>query len=107
MIKAIKKITLFLFFFGFFLILNSGFKFDSWDSLFQTLFFTLMTLLLISQPWLKKVFIILSVILFVMMVVFFIFDLINVANFFGSLGFGVLIISGLFYLQRLLKHGYL
>ncbi len=105
--KVIKKIILYSFVFGFFLILNSGFKFDPWDSLFQTLFFTLMTLLLISKPVLKRTFIILSVIFFVIMVVFFIFDLINVANFFGSLGFGVLIISGLFYLQRLLKYGHL
>ena len=105
--KAIKKITLYLFVFGFFLIINSGFKFDSWVSLFQTLFFTLMTLLLISQPWLKKAFVVLSMILFFIMVVFFILDFIDIANFFGSLGFGILIISSLFYLPKLLKYGYI
>lgn len=105
--KAIKSITLYLFVFGFFLMLNSGFKFDSLDSLFQTLFFTLMTLLLIYQPWLKKAFVIFSMILFVIMVVSFTLNFIDIANFFGSLGFGTLIISSLFYLPRLLKYGYI
>lgn len=105
--KVIKRITLSLFVFGFFLILNSGFKFDPWDSLFQTLFFTLMTLLLIFKTWLKKVFVILSAILLVIMVVFFILDFIDIANFFGSLGFGIFIISSLFYLPKLLKYGYI
>lgn len=104
--KAIKRITVSLLVFGFFLMLNSGFKFDSLDSLFQTLFFTLMTLLLIFQPWLKKALVILSVILFVIMVVFFVLDFIDIANFFGSLGFGILIISSLFYLPKLLKYGH-
>ena len=105
--KTIKIITLFLFVFGFFLILNSGFRFDSLDSLFQTLFFTLLTLLLIFQPWLKIAGVVLSVILFIIMAVFFTLDFIDIANFFGSLGFGILIISSLFYLPNLLKHGYI
>jgi len=105
--KAIKKIALYLFIFGFFLMLNAGFKLDSLDSLFQTLFFTLIMLLLLSQPHLKKAFVILSVILFVIMVVFFILNFIDTANFFGSLGFGILIISGLFYLPKLLKYGHI
>lgn len=105
--KAFKNITLFLLIFGFFLIFNSGFKFDFGESQFQTLVFTLMTLLLIFQPWLKKVFVILSLILFIFMVIFFTLDLISVADFFGSLGFGIFIISGLFYLPRLLKYGHI
>lgn len=88
-------------------MLNSGFKFDSWDSLFQTLFFTLITMILVFQPRLKKAFVILSVMLFIIMVVFSILDIIDIANFFGSLGFGILIISSLFYLPKLLKHGYI
>lgn len=107
MIKAIKRITLSLFVFGFFLILNSGFKFDSWNPLFQTLFFTLITLLLIFQPWLKRAFVILSMTLFIIMVVFFTLDFIDIANFFGSLGFGIFIISSLFYLPKLIKYGYI
>lgn len=108
--KVIKRITLYLFIFvfvfGFFLMLNSGFKFDSPDSVFQTLFFTLITLLLIFQLWLKKVFVILSVVLFVIMVVFFTLDFIDIANFFGTLGFGTLIILSLFYIPKLFKYGH-
>lgn len=105
--KTIKKIILYSFVFGFFFILNSGFKFDSWNPLFQTLSFTLITLLLIFQPWLKRAFVILSMTLLIIMVVFFTLDFIDIANFFGSLGFGILIISGLFYLPKLIKYGYI
>lgn len=105
--KIVKKIILYSFVFGFFLMLNSGFKFDSPGSLFQTFIFTLITLLLIFQPWLKKSFVVLSMILFIIMVIFFTLDFINIANFFGSLGFGILIISSLFYIPKLLKYGHL
>lgn len=105
--KAIKNVMLPLFVFGFFLLFNSGLKFDDWSSISQTLVFTLSTLLLINKPWLKKAFVILSIILFIFMVVFFTLDFINIANFFGSLGFGILIISGIFYLPQLLKYGHI
>lgn len=105
--KAIKIVILFIIIFGFFLIFNSGLKFDSWESLFQTLVFTLMIMFLIFQPWLKKTFVILSLILFIVMVIFFTLDFINIANFFGSLGFGIFIISSLFYMPKFIKYGYI
>lgn len=105
--KVIKTTVIFIIILGFFLLLNSGLRFDSAESVFQSLIFALLTLLLILRPWLKKVFIVLSLILFVFMVIFFILDFISVANFFGSLAFGILIISGLFYLPKVLKKGYI
>lgn len=105
--KTIKSIILFILVFGFFLVFNSGLKFNSWESLFQTFIFTLLTQILIFHPWLKKGFIILSLILFIFMVIFFTLDFISVANFFGSLGFGILIISSLFYIPKILKYGYI
>lgn len=105
--KAIKNVMLPLFVFGFFLLFNSGLKFDDWSSISQTLVFTLSTLLLINKPWLKNVFVILSLVLFIFTGIFFTLDLILIAEFFGSLGFGILIISGIFYSPQLLKHGYI
>ena len=105
--KAIKIVVLFIFISAFFLLFNSGLRFDLWESLFQTLVFTLLTLILIFQPWLKTVFVIFALILFILMVAFFIIDFLSVANFFGSLGFGILIISALFYLPGLLKYGHI
>ena len=98
---------LFVVLLGFFLLFNSGFRLDSFESLFQSFIFTLLTLLLIFYPWLKKVFIIFSLILFILMVIFFILNFIPIANYFGSLAFGILIISGLFYLPKILKKGYI
>lgn len=105
--KTIKILSLFVILLGFFLLFNSGLRFDSFESLFQTFIFTLLTLILIFHSWLKKVFIILSLILFILMIIFFILDSIYIANFFGSLAFGILIISGLFYLPKVLKNGYI
>lgn len=105
--KVIKTTVIFIIILGFFLLLNSELRFDSAESVFQSLIFALLTLLLILRPWLKKVSITLSLILFVFMVIFFILDFIPVANFFGSLAFGILIISGLFYLPKVLKKGYI
>lgn len=105
--KTIKKIVIFVILFGFFLLFNSGLRFDSAESVFQSLIFALLTLLLILHPRLKKVFIVLSLILFVLMVIFFVLNFIPIANFFGSLAFGILIISGLFYLPKVLKKDYI
>lgn len=104
--KKIKIIILTIFIFGFFLVFNSGFRFDSWELLFQIFVFTLLTMFLIFQPGLKKGFVLSSLVLFIFMVIFFILDYTGIANFFGSLGFGILIISSLFYLPKLLKYGY-
>lgn len=105
--KVIKTTVIFIIILGFFLFLNSGLRFDSTESVFQSLIFALLTLLLILHPRLKKVFIVLSLILFVLMVIFFVLNFIPIANFFGSLAFGILIISGLFYLPKVLKNGYI
>lgn len=105
--KAIKNVMLPLFVFGFFLLFNSGLKFDDWSSISQTLVFTLSTLILINKPWLKEIFMILSLVLFIFTGIFFTLDLNLITEFFGSLGFGILIISGIFYLPQLLKHGYI
>ncbi len=105
--KVIKTTVIFIIIFGFFLSLNSGLRLDSAELVFQSLIFAFLTLLLIFRPWLKKVFIVLSLILFIFMVIFFILDFISVANFFGSLAFGILIISGLFYLPKVFKKGYI
>ena len=105
--KAIKTLSISVILLGFFLLFNSGLRFDSFESIFQAFIFTLLTLLLIFHFWLKKVSIILSLILFILMVIFFILDSISIANFFGSLAFGILIISGLFYLPKVLKEGYI
>lgn len=103
--KIIKKIILFTIILVFFLVFNSGFRFDDWQSIFQTVVFSLVAWILIYKPWLKSGFILLTLIFFIFMVISFILSHIIIANFFGTLGFGLLIISGLFYLPQLVKYG--
>lgn len=105
--KAIKNVMLSSSVFGFFLLFNSGSKFDDWNSISQTLVFTISTMLLINKSWLKNVFVILSLVLFIFTGIFFTLNLILIAEFFGSLGFGILIISGIFYLPQMLRYGHI
>lgn len=105
--KLSKNTVIFILILSFFLLFNSGFRSDKLESLFQSLVFTLVLLSLIFQPWLKKAFVILSLILYVFMIILFTLDYIPIANVFGSLGFGILIISGIFCLPKLLKYGYI
>lgn len=105
--KLIKKTVLIFLLSFFFLALNSGFVLSDFISIIQTIFFILITLILLYKPKLKKCFVVVSLICLSIMVVFFTAYLIDVANFFGSLGFGILLISSLFYLPQLLKHGHI
>lgn len=71
------------------------------------LMFTVSVGILLIWPYLKSVFIIISNISFLIMVIFFVLNLPDIANIFGSLGFGILIIASLFYLPQLFKYGYI
>lgn len=62
---------------------------------------------LIFWPAAKRSFIFASNALFLIMTVFFMLDLPDAANIFGSLGFGILVLTVLFYLPRLFKQGHL
>jgi len=105
--KIIKKTITSLIVFVFFLFLNSGFRFDDWQSIFQNVVFSSVTLALIYQPILKKGFVLLSLSMLALTSIFFVLGYILVANAFGILGFGIMIISGLFYLPKLFKDGYI
>lgn len=62
---------------------------------------------LIFWPAAKQSFIFASNALFLIMAVFFMLDLPDTANIFGSLGFGILVITAIFYLPSLFKQGHL
>lgn len=105
--KIVKVSILFLLFFSFYWLFNSGLRTDVWDQILQNLVFTILTIVLIFKPSLKTISMFISLILLIFMVIFFVLDNITIANSFGSLGFGILIISGLFYIPKLLKYGYI
>lgn len=74
---------------------------------FDVIIFTIVTEILIFYSSSKLFFITISNILFFIMAIFFILDLVEIANIFGIFGFGILIITTVFYLPQLFKYGYI
>lgn len=125
--KYIKAILLFIILFGFYLYINSDLILRI-DYLFlESLIFTIVSEALIFRPSLRLIFILISVVLFIIMIVLFVcsslealmtgilaeanltaeYSLVVQANFFGSLAFGIFLISLIFYLPQLIKKGYI
>lgn len=105
--NLVKKLLLFLLLLFFFLAINTNLSFELDVSFYQSVIFALVAETLFIWPGLKIIFVILSLVLFTVMLAFFIFgtEFIELANFFGSLAYGIFIISALFYLSKLFKEG--
>lgn len=69
--------------------------------------FALITEILIFWQYFRLVFIICANILFLLMIILFVFNMPEVANVFGSLGFGIFLITALSYLPQLIKYGHI
>lgn len=108
MVKVIKTTLLFILVLFFFWFINSGFDPDLSYSHLQTLIFTIITVILIKRSSFKLFTILLATVLLVVMVLLTAFSLrtVETADFFGSLGFGILMISAVFYIPQLVKQGF-
>lgn len=69
--------------------------------------FALISEILIFKPSFKRISLVLANVLFLLMMGFFVINRLSTANIFGSLGFGILIITAVSYLPRLFKQGHL
>ena len=105
--SLVKKLLLFLLLLFFFLVINTNLSFKLDVNFYQAVIFTLAGETLFIWPNLKIIFIAASLVLFAVMISFFILgmEFIGLANFFGSLAYGIFIISALFYLPKLFKDG--
>lgn len=74
---------------------------------FDVIIFTIVTEVLIFYSFSKLFFIIISNICFFVMAIFFILNIVEIANIFGIFGFGILIITTIFYLPQLFKNGHI
>lgn len=73
----------------------------------QAAVFALISGILIFKPAFKRISFVLANVLFLLMMGFFVMNHLSVATIFGSLGFGILIITAVFYLPRLVKQGHI
>lgn len=90
-----------------FLFINTDMSFRINQNLLQAVTFSLVAYLLILRSSYKKFFLIISNSFLVFMAMFFIFNNIELANFFGSLGFGIFLLSLIFYIPQIVKSGYI
>lgn len=112
--KYIKYFLTFMLLLIFFVAFNTSLDFKLNAGFIEALIFAFVTTLLIFHPQLKRLTLIISNILFIIMAILFLpgqsynmLTLIDSANFFASLGFGILIISLIFYLPQIIKKGYI
>lgn len=103
----IKYTFLFIILFIFFIIINTNLSLKLDKSFLESIIFASITELLFIWSNLKFIFIIIANLMFSIMVVFFVFGFIETANIVGTLAFGILLITLIFYLPQLIKNGYI
>lgn len=86
---------------------NAGLFNDSIWRMFQTITFWVVFSLSLIRPSLRKYFFIVSGCLIALMSIFFIFGYIDWSDYFGSSGYGLVVILLVSYLPQLLKLGYI
>lgn len=77
------------------------------DSLIQPLVFAATLSICLSLPRFKKFILLISLSFLMVMIVTYVFSQINLSNWIGGLGFGMLVITVATYLPELIKRGYI
>lgn len=89
-----------------FIVLNTGGKINQISELIQPLIFASSVVIGIFFPKFRINIIQCALILLLMMVFTYLFNMIELSNWIGSLGFGLLFITVLSYLPQFIKQGY-
>ena len=89
-----------------FTLLNDG-EISQFGQIFQPLIFALTFSLCIFLSFLKKFFLIMSLSLLSLMVFVYFFNLLEISNWLGSLGYGMLLMVTFSYLPEFVKKGYI
>lgn len=92
---------------GTFYILEYGFIFNSWDKLLSPFLLSGFTSTMLFKPKLRRYILILSIICLVLMILAYLFNLLNFSNMVGSFGFSLLTVTIVLYLPQIIKKGYI
>ena len=103
----VKILFLFLILYPLIFFLNSGLSVQPFWKIIQAFILTLALITIIIRPSLKLNIFSLSLLLLILMVFFYIIDLINWAEIAGSTGLGLIVINLFGYLPQLVKVGYI
>ena len=80
---------------------------DKIDTLIQPLIFALTLTIAIVLPRFRKNILLLSIVLLIVMVLTYLFNMISISNWIGGLGFGMLVVTLFSYLPQLIKKGHI
>ena len=80
---------------------------DKINTLIQPLIFSLTLTISIVLPRFRKHILLLSIVLLIVMVLTYLFNMISISNWIGGLGFGMLVVTFFSYLPQLIKRGYI
>lgn len=103
----LKLIFFFTVFLGTFYILEYGFTFDSWNKLLGPFLLSGLMIIMLFKPSSKRYILFLTGICFVLMVLAYLFNLLNFSNMVGSFGFSLLIVTIFLYLPQIIKKGHI
>ncbi len=103
--KAIFMPIILVLFFLLFTTLDSGGDYSHIDLLIQPGIFAMILTLSIFYARFRKYFVVAAVILQAILVITYLLQMWEVSNWFGSLGFGILLISVFSYIVMLIKKG--
>lgn len=90
-----------------FIILNIGVKINQISQVIQPLIFAVSVVICIFSSKFRKYIIQLSLVLLLFMVLSYLFNFLEISNWVGSLGFGLLFITVFSYVPKLIKKGYI
>lgn len=103
----IKVLVLFFFIFPVIFYLNAGSLTDTYWKVAQSVIFTGVFIMVLVWPQSKKDIFLLGLFLIIIMIVFYVFDLIDWADLAGSTSMGIIMINLLTYLPQIMKLGYI
>lgn len=91
--------------FTLFTYIDIGWKFDDFFKLINPFLFSISLTLMVFLPGLRKLFLYISIFLMIAMVILYLLNLLDLATWVGSLGFGLLVIMIGCFSPELIKKG--
>ena len=104
--KSVLMIFITIFLTFLFTFLNDG-KISQFGQIFQPFIFALTFSVGIFLPSLRKLFLTIAISLLALMIFIYFFNLLDISNWIGSLGYGMLLMVTFTYLPEFIKKGYI
>lgn len=106
-ILTLRAIAIFIFFTLFFILIDGEWPIENFYKSIRSLIFSLSVLAIILNPSIKKSLLFISGLMLILMIIFYLLNQLMIADWIGSLGFGIVAITIAGYLPELIRRGYI